>query len=439
MNSLKSDFTKYVSLNVAGMVGMSCYILADTFFVAKAMGAAGLAALNFSIAVFSLMQGFGLMLGMGGATDFSIHKQERDNDDDHSFFVHALVLGGAVSLLFLLIAAFFTAPLGRLLGADEITLPLTRAYLTVVLSFAPFFTLNHILLAFVRNDKNPRLSMVAMLVSSFANIVLDYFFMFPLSMGMAGAALATGLSPIISLCILSAHFIRKRNSFHLRRCALRLKTALRVMSLGVSSLIGELASAISLIVFNLIILGLAGNTGVAAYGVVANIALIATAIFVGVSQGIQPLVSKYYARGDALAVRFLLRRALCLSLLIFAALYLTVFFFAGPIASVFNSEGNAQLAALAVDGLRLYFPGYLFAGLNIISAAFLSATASAAKGTLVALFRSCAILVPLVLLLSALFGMSGVWLAFPATELAVFCCSATFLARSRHAEPPLIS
>lgn len=434
MNKLKADFTRYVSLNVAGMIGMSCYILADTFFVAKALGAIGLAALNFSIAVFSLMQGFGLMLGIGGATDFSIHAQERDHDDDHSSFVHVLVLGGIVALIFLLIAAFFTAPLGQLLGADEITLPLTRTYLTVVLSFAPFFILNNILLAFVRNDKNPKLSMTAMLVSSLSNIVLDYFFMFPLNMGMAGAALATGLSPVISICILSAHFVRKKHSFHLRKCAFRLKSALRIISLGISAFIGELASAISLIVFNLIILCLAGNTGVAAYGVVANIALIATAIFVGISQGIQPLASKYFAKGDIPAVRFILRRALGLSLLLSAGLYALVFFFAGPIVSIFNSEGNAALAALAERGIRLYFPGYLFAGLNIVAAAFLSATTHATQGMLVALFRSCIVLVPLVFLLSALFGMPGVWLSFPVTELAVFGCTAVFLSLLQYKE-----
>lgn len=434
MNKLKADFTRYVSLNVAGMIGMSCYILADTFFVAKALGAVGLAALNFSISVFSLMQGVGLMLGIGGATDFSIHAQERDHDDDHSSFVHALILGGAVSLVFLAVAFFFTAPLGSLLGADEATLPLTKTYLSVVLAFAPFFILNHILLAFVRNDKNPRLSMTAMLVSSFSNIVLDYLFMFPLSMGMAGAALATGLSPVISLCILSAHFIRKKHSFHLRRCAFRFKTSLRIASLGISAFIGELASAISLIVFNLIILNLAGNTGVAAYGVVANIALIATAIFVGVSQGIQPLASKYYAQGDSLSVRFILHHALGLALLLAAGLYALVFFFAGPIVSLFNSEGNAQLAALAERGIRLYFPGYLFAGLNIVAAAFLSATTHAAKGMLVALFRSCIILVPLVFLLSVLFGMPGVWLSFPCTELAVLGCTVVLLSLLRRKE-----
>lgn len=115
-------------------------------------------------------------------------------------------------------------------------------------------------------------------------------------MGIFGAAFATALSPIISLCILSIHFIKKKQSFHIVKAKVIFADIRRIIALGFSSFIGELASAISLITFNLIILKLEGNMGVSAYGIVANVALIAIAIFVGISQGIQPLVSKYYGK-----------------------------------------------------------------------------------------------------------------------------------------------
>ncbi|EGT3617484.1 MATE family efflux transporter, partial [Clostridium perfringens] len=313
MKELKLKFMKYVSLNVMGMIGLSCYILADTFFVAEALGTVGIAALNFSISIFSILQGIGLMIGIGGATDFSISKEEKSNSNNKSF-THAIVIGALASLIFIIVAIFFTKQLGILLGADETTLPLTQVYLTTILSFSPFFILNNILLAFIRNDKNPKLSMIAMLVSSFSNIILDYIFMFPLSMGIFGAALATGLSPIISLCILSSHFIFKKQSFHLAKCKIHFRRILRIISLGFSSFVGELASAIALITFNLIILKIEGNVGVAAYGIVANVALIATAIFVGISQGVQPLASKYYSKKDMLSVNLILKYTIITSI-----------------------------------------------------------------------------------------------------------------------------
>ena len=206
MKEIKNIFLKYVSLNVIGTIGLSCYILADTFFVSKALGDIGLASLNFSISIFSIMQGIGLMIGIGGATDYSIKKQQRDNSNNTAF-TYSLVMGAVMSLIFIIIAIFFIEPLSKFLGADKITLPLTKTYLTTILSFSPFFILNNILLAFIRNDNDPKLSMIAMLVSSFSNIILDYVFMFPFSMGIFGAAFATALSSIISLGILSIHFI----------------------------------------------------------------------------------------------------------------------------------------------------------------------------------------------------------------------------------------
>lgn len=425
MRKIKADFMKYVSLNVVGMIGLSCYILADTFFVAQALGTAGLASLNLSISIFSIIQGFGLMIGIGGATDFSISKQQSPDYNRSVSFAHSLLIGALVSLLFIAIAMFLTTPLAVKLGADEVTLPLTKTYLKTILYFSPFFILNHIVIAFVRNDKNPRLSMIAMLASSFSNIFLDYIFMFPLSMGIFGAAFATGLSPIISLCILSAHFKGNKQGFRIGRCKIEFSKALRILSLGFSSFIGELASAISLITFNIIIMKIAGNTGVAAYGIVANIALIATAILVGIAQGIQPLASKYYGKGEHKTVGLVLRYAIITALAASALMYVLLYAFSAPIVSIFNSEGNQQLAVLATNGIKIYFVGYLFAAVNIVSAAFLSAISSAKQAMLIAVLRSCLLLVPAVYILSILFQINGIWISFVVTELLV-CIIAVF-------------
>lgn len=429
MKNLTFNFYQYVSLNVLGMIGLSCYILADTFFVAQALGATGLAALNFSLSVFSIMQGLGLMIGIGGGADFSLRQHETNDTKHASAFVHSLILGACASFIFVMIALFFTGPLSTLLGADEVTLPLTKTYLSTVLSFSPFFILNNILVAFTRNDHNPRLPMIAMLVSSLSNVILDYLFIFPLSMGIFGAALATGLSPIISLCILSFHFTRKKNTFHLTRCKIRISKIFTILSLGFSSFIGELASAISLITFNLIILKINGNTGVAAYGIIANIAFIATAVFTGIAQGIQPLASKCYGKKELLSVRLVLRYALVTTFIFFVAIYACLFFFSGTIVAVFNSEKNLLLAEIANEGVRIYFIGYLFAGINIVSAAFLSAIAHYKQAMILSLARSCILLVPMVFLLSLLSGMEGVWFSFVLTELLVFLLNALFLHR----------
>lgn len=430
MNQTLKTFMRYVSLNVFGMIGMSCYILADTFFVAKALGSNGLAALNFCISFFSVLQGFGLMIGIGGATRYTILRSSRDEGRAEQVFSHALQLGLLVSVIFLIIGVFFASPLAVLLGADAQTLPLARVYLTTFLCFSPFFISNNVLLAFVRNDGNPKLSMTAMLVSSLANVVLDYIFMFPMGMGMFGAAFATGFSPIVSLMILSLHFIRKRNHFTLKRSRLPLKEAADIGALGGSAFIGELSSAIVLITFNLAILKIEGNIGVAAYGIVANIALIAVAVFTGVGQGLQPLASEACGKGDGVMMRRVSRYSVVTALCIAACIYGIIILWSGAIVSMFNSEGNQQLAQLAVGGLRIYFLGFFFAGINIVTAAFFSAVWQAKKAFAVSILRSCVLIIPMVLIMSAALKMNGIWLSFVITELTVGVLSVTFLIRT---------
>ncbi|MCC3866652.1 MATE family efflux transporter [Terrisporobacter mayombei] len=430
MKELKIKFMKYVSLNVMGMIGISCYILADTLFVSKSLGTVGLASLNFSIPVFSIIQGIGLMIGIGGATDYSINEQQKISNN--TSFTQSLYLGGIMSIIFVLLGAFFAKELSTLLGADEATLSLTKTYLATIMLFAPFFICNNILLAFIRNDNNPKLSMIAMLTSSLANIILDYVFMFPFSMGIFGAALATSLSPIISLCILSIHFIKKNQNIHFVKSKILFSKIYHIMTLGLSSLIGELTSAISLITFNLIILRIDGNTGVAAYGIVANVALIATSIFTGISQGIQPLSSEYYGKGDMMLVNRILRYSMTTTIIFAVLIYTTVYIFTNQIVAIFNSEHNMKLMIIASQGMKIYFLGYLFAGINIVSSAFFSSISNAKQGMTISILRSALILIPTVLFLSIIFKMDGIWYSFVITELVVFIISSIFLIKMKN-------
>ena len=175
--SLVKDFSKYVSLNILGMIGVSFYILADTYYIAKALGATGIAALNFAIPVFSIILGIGLMIGIGGAARFGILKSRNKHKEAEAVFAGALKLGTLAGLLFAVLGLFGSKALSSILGADAVTLPLTHAYMATIMVFAPFFILNNTVLAFVRNDNNPRLAMLAMIGGSVSNVILDYIFL----------------------------------------------------------------------------------------------------------------------------------------------------------------------------------------------------------------------------------------------------------------------
>lgn len=413
------EFVKYSSLNVLGMIALSCYILADTFFVSKALGSDGLAALNLAIPVYSFIHGSGLMIGMGGGIKYSIVKSQGDEKRADQIFTNGAVLTAVIAGGFFLLGLFGSGPLARLLGADGAVYEMTRIYLQVILLFAPMFMTNNLLLCFIRNDGAPQLSMAAMITGSLSNVVLDYVFMFPFGMGIFGAVLATGLAPVISILVLSPYLIRRKNQFHLRKCRISGRLALGIFSSGLPSLITEVSSGIVIIVFNTIILGIAGNIGVAAYGVITNLSLVVTAIYTGISQGIQPILSRSYGTGNQKDVQSILRYALTAEALVSAVVYLCVFFGADLIAAVFNSENNAVLQDIAVTGLKLYFTACVFAGFNIIISVYFTSTENALPAHVISILRGFIVIIPMAFILSAAAELLGVWAAFPATELIV--------------------
>jgi putative MATE family efflux protein len=409
------------------MIGLSCYILADTYFVSKALGTTGIAALNFSIPIYSVIHGIGLMIGIGGASRFSILKSQAKDKQSDEVFSTAVKAGVLIGILFVVIGAVGTKYIAIAMGADSVTLPLTKTYLATILSFTPFFILNNVILAFVRNDNNPNLSMIAMLVGSFSNIILDYIFMFPFNMGMFGAAFATGLAPVISICILSLHFIRKKDAFKFLKNKLQWKRIPDLFNLGLSSFIIEISSAVVLITFNLVILKIEGNIGVAAYGIVANLALVGIAVFTGLAQGIQPLTSKYYGLGQYDMVTKVRKYALMTSIIIATSIYLCVILYSDSIIGIFNSENNTDITAIAAKGFKIYFAGFFFVGVNIVTAMFLSATENAKKAFMITISRGLVIIVPMVIVLSKVLDMTGVWLAFVITELIVTILAVYFI------------
>lgn len=424
--SILSKYIRYVSLNILGMIGISVYILADTFFIAQALGEKGIAALNFSIPVFSVIYGFGLMLGLGGATKYSIAFAQGRHNDANRLFTNVLKAGLVIGMAFIVIGVVAAKELGHLLGSDPTTLPLTTIYLTTIMSFSPLLVINQILMTFVRNDKNPNLPMVAMLVGSLVNIVLDYIFVFPLQMGMFGAALATGASPIISLVLLSTHLFDKDTSLKLKKSNFQLLPILEVSKIGIPAWITELSSSIILITFNRVIFNLEGTLGVASYGIIANIALVVNAMFIGVAQGVQPLISSSFGKNDHHSL-FQLKRysfvtSLAISLLVYVVLWL-----GGPqIVQWFNKTADPNIAQIAGKGIQLYFTGFFFAGLNIILTIFWSSTEKNKSAFILSLGRGFVLLVPIVLLMSSIWGMNGVWLSFLVTEMVIFILAAGF-------------
>ena len=297
----------------------------------------------------------------------------------------------------------------------------SAVYMRTVLAFTPFFTLNSMCNLLVKNDFNPRLVTAGTIGGSLFNIVFDYIFIYPMKMGMVGAALATGFSPLVNLLVLSFHKWTHKNRFQLVKPGWNLRIMKEVTLLGVPSAITELAAGIVVMIFNLVIMALTGNVGVAAYGVVANIAIVVMAIYNGISQGMQPLVSHYYGCGDHEKTRKLLGYGVKTTLGVSLVMYGILFAFAAPIAGLFDGEGIAALQEIATHGIKVYFIGIFFAGLSVMFGVYFNSREEVRKAFVIALLRGGLVMVPVLFILIKVggLGMTGVFLSFPVSEAII--------------------
>ncbi len=507
---MKKLFFKYVLQNVAGMIGVSVYILADTFFISLYSGADGLTMLNLVIPIYGLMYAFGSMVGIGSAIRYALKKASGDENTDFYFthalswdlilsipfillgifapqwvlhlmgadarikasgdentdfyFTHALSWDLILSIPFILLGIFAPQWVLHLMGADARITELGIQYLRIILIGSPFFMMNYAFTAFARNDNATTIAMIGSLSGSAFNIVFDYIFMFPLNMGMAGAALATALSPIVTMSVCSIHYLGKKNTIGFRWRLPSPSHLLSCCKLGVSAFIGEIASAVTTTVFNILILAMAGNIGVAAYGVIANISIVALSIFNGISQGTQPLISETYGSGKtqqtkkllkavaaygvianisivALSIfngisqgtqplisetygsgktqqtKKLLKAGLLLTLVAEIFVVAAVWILSEPLIQLFNSEGNALLVSYAQPGMKLYFSGFFIAGINLMLISYFAATDRAVLSFLSSILRGVIAIVLCAVVLSRIWGMTGIWLAFLTSEL----------------------
>lgn len=258
--------------------------------------------------------------------------------------------------------------------------------------------------------------MVAMGAGTVTNIGLDYLFIAGFGWGVSGAALATGLGPVVSCLILLPHFLRGKGMLRFERVRMRLSDVRRIVFTGIPSFLMEFALGLTTLCMNIAVSRHMGALGLAAYGVVGYVALIALTIYLGMAEGTQPLFSFYHGEGNAPATRYLLRLSLLVCLVSGLSLYGLLLLLARYPAILFGGR-DAQLVALSVHAIHLYFPALFASGMNIQLASCLQSVGRWQRSAVISACRSLVLLSALLTLLPLLLGHDGVWLAAPLAEL----------------------
>ena len=426
---LKQEVNHYVVRNIAAMVGMSMYLLIDTLFISIAAGPMGLTALNVALPLFSLFNCLGMLLGVGGSAYYSLNKVNHP-ERVRSVYSELMVFGIGLGLLITIAIEIFIHPLIYFLGGSPSTYHLEHTYISIIAFCAPLYLANILSINFIRNDNHPSLTMAATLTETTSVIVIDWLFIFGLGLKMEGAAIATLFSPVCSLLVLSRHRHFAQRHLSLFCTKPRLKTVLQSAQLGIAAGVNELTNGFIVFLFNVILLHIAGNYAIAAYGIISNVGLIVVALANGVALGIQPIASREYGvhHYDNVKKAFWQGLKITAGIGLLAFVILTIF--RQPVINLFNYQHQASMAKYAMTGVPIYFSGAIFINANILMILFLTSIKSARSAFTMSILRGYLILTPVTMLLGFVVGINGVWAAVPVTEL-IICVLSAWLIHNR--------
>lgn len=419
----KKIFYKFVIPSIGSMLITALYFVVDGIFVGRGVGANGLAAVNIAVPFISILTSVTMMFTMGGATITSIRFGQGENTKANNSFNMTIILVIAFALLMSFFSIFFSKEIAKLLGASEMLLTDTATYLKYYVMFGIFFCGSMVLSAFVRNDGNPQLAFWGMIVGAVSNMFLDWLFIFPLQMGIKGAAIASGLGQIFSCWILLFHFIAKKGVLKIAKPLKEQGLITQIVKIGTPEFVTQMSQPVTILCYNLIVLKMFGEIGVSAFSVISYLIVIILSVFIGLSQGIQPLISRSYGEKDKEKGLFFFKKGLRLNILLSLIIYATLCFFGKYIIAIFSSDQH--LMKIAYDCIVLYGISFLFASVNIVYTTYFLTTKQTRYSLIVSVLRSFICNSIFIFLMPALLGKNGVWLGMIVAEFVVMIIAVT--------------
>lgn len=417
--SLNQHFTPWALLKFAFpsiimKIFMSLYTIVDGIFISRFLGSNALSSLNIVFPVINVVIAIATMLGTGGNAIISKYLGEVRGRDARECLTQFTVIGLAVSLLLLVLTQIFLTPLCRVLGSTDVLLADCRAYLSVSLMFAPACMLQTLFQSYLVTAGMPALGLFLTIGAGILNAVLDYVLILVFPMGIAGAAIATGIGQSVPAVAGLFYFLLSRKGLYFTRFRLHPKELFMACYNGSSEMVTQLSNAVITFLFNLIMLNLAGENGVAAITILLYGQFLFNAFYLGFSIGISPIVGFQYGAGNRKQLRSIYRTSFLFVLASSVALTAIAIISSTPLVSVFTRD--PKTFTLADAGFRIFAFNFLFSGFNIASSGFFTALSNGRVSAIISFLRTLVFIVLSLLILPRFFRITGAWLAIPVAE-----------------------
>ncbi len=409
------------------MVFTSIYGVVDGLFVSNFVGKIPFAAINLVMPFIMILGGFGFMIGTGGSALVAKTIGEGHRDRANRYFSMLIKLTFAIGILLSLVGILFMRPISFLLGATESMIQDCVIYGRVVLCFNITFMLQNVFQMFLTTAEKPKLGLAVTIAAGIANMVLDALFIAGFRWGVAGAALATGISQCIGGVLPLIYFMSPNTSLlRLKKTRMEGKILLKACANGSSELMTNISGSLVSILYNFQLLRFAGENGVAAYGVLMYIQFIFVAIFIGYTIGAAPIVGYHYGAGNHKELKSLLRKSLLLMGTTGVLMLLLAQVLALPLSRVFVGY-DQELLLMTRHAFRISAFSFVLAGINIFTSSFFTALNDGGVSAAISFLRTLVFQMVSVLALPTLFGLEGIWWAIPVAEVSACLISSAFL------------
>ncbi len=429
-----SELLKYTMPSIIMMVFMSTYTIIDGVFVSAYVGEDALAAVNLVMPLLGIVMAIGLMFATGGNAVIAKLLGEGKKREAQEFLTVIYIIGGIIGIFLTAIVLIFPDELLNLLNVSDSLYSLARDYMLSLAGFLiPVFFMVFIQ-SFMVTAGHPLFGLMLSLAGGITNILLDYIFISPdlLNMGITGAGLATGIGNALPGVIGFFYFLFNRKcSIHFVKPKFRRKTLGQSMFNGSSELVGSLATSITTLMFNFILMRMVGDAGVAAISVILYIQMFQSAIYSGYTLGVLPIIAFKYGEGNHDGLRKVITHSFkvisAASILVIALTLL----FSSEAVGIFISRDSATFE-MARNGLLLFLPAYLFMGFNIFFSAMFTSLSNGKVSAIISVLRSLVFIVIALLILPQIFKLNGVWLAVPVAEFLAIIVSYYFYKKNKN-------
>ena len=414
------------------MIFTSIYSVVDGIFVSNFAGEDPFVAINLIWPILMILGAVGFMFGAGGTAIVSKTLGEGDKRRANEYFTLVVmvtfVLGVALSMGFF----FLLRPIAVLIGAEGAVLDNAVIYAQILMCAMPFFMLQNLFQSFFITAEKPTLGFIFTVGSGVTNMVLDALFIAVFKWGTVGAAVATALSQFVGGILPVIYFACKNNSL-LRFVRTRFygKAILKSCFNGSSELLGNIAMSLVSIIYNWQLLRLAGNAGVAAYGVIMYVSFVFIAIFIGYCIGVAPIVGYNYGAQNRTELQNIFRKSMIIIAVTGLLMCVLSMALAEPIAWIFVRHDRV-LMAMTTRAMRLYSVCFLFSGFCMFCSSFFTALNNGLISAIVSFGRTLVFQIACIFLLPLILGLDGVWISTPIAEFVSVALSfAMFAANNK--------